>query len=289
MRGTRAAIAAVGCGVLVGIPALAGAQQQQDPTTGEITAVDNGAAHAFKANGTDASTLTIATGGTVTFDYPAGTSRHNVDFTDAKPSSCTQTAPPSAANVPPLPPTVQGPGWAGTCTFSTAGTYAFRCDLHLNMKGTVVVRDPVVETPTPTPTPSPAAGATPAPTPTAAPVAARRPQSTLTRAVDLSRPQTGSRVRGRVDVQAGPSRLEVTLRALRARLSGGHSGKLVRVGRWRQAAANAGSVAFSVRLSARARRAQHRRHRLRVAVTVTLRPPGGQTLTRTVHVVTLRG
>ena len=52
---------------------------------------------------------------------------------------------------PPLPQSVQPPGWAGYCTFNTPGTYSFFCGAHGDMTGTVVVGS---GNPTPTPTPT---------------------------------------------------------------------------------------------------------------------------------------
>jgi plastocyanin len=280
IRGTLAALA---CGALIGIPALARAQAQ-DPLTGEVTAQDVAGSHRFSVNATDASMLTVATGATVTFDYPSGSSFHNVDFDSAQPASCRQTAPTASGAVPPLPADPAGPGWSGTCTFTAPGTYAFHCDLHLNMTGTIVVRNQPAQTATPTPTPSP--GATPTPTPTAAPLPGQ-PQSTLKGAVKLAGRQKGTRVRGSVRVAAAPARLEVVLRVPRSQLSGGHSRRLVRAGRSVRTATRAGSLAFSVPLTAKARAALRKRHRLSLTVTVALTPPGGPELTRSLH-TTLR-
>jgi hypothetical protein len=150
------------------------------------------------------------------------------------------------------------------------------------MTGTIVVRDQAAATPTPTPTLG--ATPTPTPTPTATPVAAQ-PQSTLK--VRLAHRQKGTRVRGSANVQAALSRLEVALWVRRSKLSGGHSRKLVRVGRSVRTVTTAGSIAFSVPLTARARAALRKRHRLPVIVTVSLTPPGSPKITRSVH-TTLR-
>lgn len=272
MRGTRAALAAVVCGALAGIPALAAAQQQ-DPASGSVVAQDvQPSSGRWVINGdATATTVTIAAGGTVTFSYPSGTSHHDVSFTDAQPASCTGL--PSGN-----PFLTGGPGWSGSCRFDHAGTYSFVCVVHpYAMTGTVVVKDQPAATPTPTP------GATPTPTPTpiATPVATP-PPATLRGAVALARRQTGTRVRGSVKVETARSRLEVVLRA---RLSGR---RLVRVGRWRKTA-NAGRVAFSVPLTARARAALRRHHRLALTVTVALTPPGSPEVTRTLHTTVHRG
>src|ERR1700750_1558971 len=147
-RWQRAALVAVASAALIGIPALARAQQGP-PATAAFTAVGpRSPSHAWQAGGPSGSSVPVAAGGTVTFAYPSGTSVHNVHFDDAsaKPSSCTQTAGMDYGSVPPLPAAVQGPGWAGSCRFDTPGTYTFHCDAHANMTGTIVVQAP---TPTP--------------------------------------------------------------------------------------------------------------------------------------------
>jgi plastocyanin len=123
---------------------------------GSFTAVD----FAFRANGTTATTLTIAPGETVSFSYPEGNSTHNVDFTGDRKPDCTGLPP------FPYPPRLWTPA---SCRFDQPGTYPFVCDLHAEMTGTVVVAVPT-PSPTPTPTPTPTAdpiapGATPTPTP----------------------------------------------------------------------------------------------------------------------------
>lgn len=283
-RGTRAALVALACGALAGIPALARAQQQ-DPLSGTVTAKDVGTMGdgRFSVNDTNSTTLTVATGATVTFAYPDGASFHNVHFDSAQPASCRQD---SGANLGPVPPLPAGPaphGWSGSCTFSAAGSYPFKCDLHADMTGTIVVRDPAAATATPspgaTPTPTPGGNPYPTPTPTADP-----PQSTLRGAVRLAARQKGTRVRGSVQVKAARSRLEV---AVSARLPG-HS-RATRVGRWRKTVSRAGRAAFVVPLSAKARSALRKRHRLRLTVAVALTPPGGHKLTRTLHTTLRRG
>jgi len=106
----------------------------------------------------------------VNFSFPTGngTTSHNVTFPDSasQPASCVQTAAPTVPfpspilPAPPLPAGAEPPGWAGSCTFNTAGTYSFVCGVHPDMTGTVTVKAPAVPTPTPTATASPAATAT---------------------------------------------------------------------------------------------------------------------------------
>jgi plastocyanin len=260
----RGALFAVACGVLVGIPALARAQDP--PTTGSFTAVDVGVSGHWDANGdSDSSSLTVADHGTVTFSYPVGATLHNVTFTSAAKPTCT--------GVPGNDPSTWGPGWSGTCTFDQPGTYSFRCAVHPTMTGSVTVADPAA-TPTPppgaspTPTPTPVYGATPTPSPTAT------QQKTLK--VTLAARQAGRHVRGSVQVQRAHTRLDVSAWA---KLT---SRKAVRIGRWLKRSAPAGRVTFSVPLIAKARHTLTRRHRLAVTVRIALTPPGGRTLNRAV-------
>lgn len=92
-------------------------------------------------------TVTIAPGGTVSFSYPTGGSSHNVVFGNGdtgasgpQPTSCVQTAGVAITAAPPLPGFAEPAGWAGSCTFNTAGTYTFYCQVHTSMQGTVIVQ-----------------------------------------------------------------------------------------------------------------------------------------------------
>jgi PKD repeat protein len=97
-----------------------------------------------------ATTVTIAPGGRVDFNYPTGdgANQHNVVFGDAddptaslpQPTGCTQlTGIVVLPTAPPLPQIALGPPWSGFCTFNTAGVYKFYCNVHPNMRGQVVV------------------------------------------------------------------------------------------------------------------------------------------------------
>jgi plastocyanin len=124
------------------LPSLGSAQG----TTATFNAVDSQpffGQHFFYVAGTTDSTAQIAVGGTVTFSYLTGTSSHNVVFTGPQPTSCTQTATAPGYRIgptPPLPAVAEPPGWSGTCTFDTAGTYPFDSAADgPAMSGTVIV------------------------------------------------------------------------------------------------------------------------------------------------------
>lgn len=264
-RGMRAALVAVACGALVGIPALAHAQQ--GPATGSFTAEDVGTTSGrWDANGDPGtSSLTIGSGGTVTFSYPSGMSHHSVSFTSA--------AKPTCSGVPQIAdyPAGWAPGWTASCHFDQPGTYTFMCPIHTTMTGTVTVAAAPTPTPTygasPTPTPSPPPyGASPTPTPT--------PQASLK--LTLPARQKGRHVRGSVQVQSARTRLDVSAWA---KLTGRKS---VRVAHWLKRSAPAGRVSFSLPLIAKARHTLTLRHKLAVTVRVALTPPGGHTLHRAV-------
>jgi plastocyanin len=238
------------------VPALAYATAAP---SGSFTAVD----YAWRANGTDATSLTVAPGESVSFGYPSGSNFHNLHFTDAQPTSCTGTS------LNPRPK-----GWSGECTFADTGTYPFVCDVHAGMTGRVVVAVPEpTATATPAPT-DPGGGTAPAltPTPSATPV-----QTALK--VKLTAKQRGKRVRGSVGVERAGSRLEVTLTARVGKRN-------ARVGRWIKTRTTPGAVRFSVPLAAKALRG---RRSLPVTVGVTLTPPGGSKLTRTLKATVTPG
>jgi PKD repeat protein len=149
MAGALAALFVAGLpGVASGKPADAAHRKAvAPPLTASVITYDFGFRDSTKTEDDPTGTsVEIAPGGTVSFSYPTGGNSHNVVFGDgdtdtpgAQPSSCTQTAGAVILAAPPLPSFPLPPGWAGTCTFNTAGTYPFYCKAHLSMKGTVVV------------------------------------------------------------------------------------------------------------------------------------------------------
>ena len=106
------------------------------PPAPTINAFDFG----FDNPATHANSVTIAAGESVVFAYPSGGNGHNVDFSDAQPSACTQTAGTNSGAVPPLPALPGGPGWIGMCRFDVPGTYTFTCDAHAFETGTIIVQ-----------------------------------------------------------------------------------------------------------------------------------------------------
>jgi len=254
---TRELVIAAACGIAVGVPGLASARQD----TPEVHPAGIDPDYSWST-----SDIAITAGQTVSFDN-ATAGFHDVKFNQGAP----------ACSGLPATPKKQ---WTGaSCRFDNAGEYRFICETHPTlMIGYVHVA--AAPTPTPTATATPGASATPTPAPEAEPGPER--QITLAGAVAIPRSQTGTRVRGSVQVKLPGSRLDVSLWAPRKALSGGKSGALVRIGRQTRASAPAGKLNFAVGTDAKARSALRRHRRLSVTVSIALTPPGGHKLTRSV-------
>jgi plastocyanin len=99
-----------------------------------------------------------------------------VRWTNTDPATHTVTSNTSVFNS-----TVAANGGTFAFQFGSAGTFAYHCDLHPSMTGTVVVRAAATPAPTPVPTPIPTAVPTSVPTvaPTARPTAAPTAQPTV--------------------------------------------------------------------------------------------------------------
>jgi hypothetical protein len=170
--------------------------------------------------------------------------------------------------------------WSGSCTFAQPGTYAFVCYVHpTEMKGTITV---AVGGPPPGGSP-PGPGETSPPS--VPPGSGGEPESPLSgpasSALRLAPRQHGTSVRGSIALSpAGAGgRLEVTLSAPRASLSGaGHAGS-ARVGEFLRAKVGAGRVPFAVPLDRAARRALRKSTRLSLALRVVVTPPRGNAVT----------
>ena len=273
------------------VPGLAAGSSP--PNNASFTAVD----YAWQAAG-GGNKVVIAQGGTVSFAYPSGSSAHNADFASgAAPSVCMQTSGTSGGAVPPLPHQPTPPAWAGTCTFNTAGTYTFHCDAHPGMTGTIVVEAPggttgttgttttgttVTTGPTsPEPTVPITTGTTPAPPTTGGAAAASN--------IFLAHAQHGRTVNGSlyVTMHGAGGQLRVALFA-RGRSLGGRQHGPVRVADLVRYLRTAGSLRFSVRLSATAWRALQRRHHLKLTVKIAIQPPRGAVLSRQLTVLLSR-
>jgi plastocyanin len=234
------------------------------------------------------SSTTVAAGGTVTFSYPSGFSSHNVSFETLQPTTCTQTAGTNVGSVPPLPASPQSAGWSGTCRFDTPGAYAFVCDLHGGMRGTVDVVDPTGTTTTPsTGTTTTLPGGTgPADTTPTDPAPGGSPPALPS--FGVARRQRGAVVRGSVTTPAGPSRIVVTAFASRRSLAGGAASR-VRIGSLSKRSTGTGRTAFAVKLRAAARRALRQRGRLAVSLRIVVTPPSGPAAVKNARVALRSG
>jgi plastocyanin len=237
-----------------------------------FTAVD----FAWQANGGPGSQVTIQPGQTVSFAYPSGASMHNADFgSSPAPSVCTQTAGASSGSVPPLPNQPTSPGWSGTCTFNTPGTYNFHCDLHSFMTGTIVVQGPGT-TSTTSPPPTTPTSTTPS-----------NPSPATQFRASVHRRQRGTALVGSVAIPAtyAGGSLEVDVSASAGSLGLRRHGA-VRIGRLVRRALAAGTHRFSVSLS-HVKPALRRHHSLPLTVNVLLRAAGRPTRSSKLRVLLL--
>jgi plastocyanin len=100
------------------------------PTGPTLTAHDSGPNYWWQdasSSSTTDNSVTVKAGDRVTFNYPSGSSVHNVTFpTGPAPTTCVKTAGPGADDGrPPLPDNLSPPGWEGYCQFDAVGTYSF--------------------------------------------------------------------------------------------------------------------------------------------------------------------
>ncbi len=197
----------------------------------------------------------VGTGGSVTFKNSTSI-QHGIEWTGTPPGT------PSCSGVP---VGTWGTNWTGTCTFTQAGTYSFRCPVHpAEMTGTITVSSSGTVTTGPPPPAEPPESA---------------PGGPPARSLGLARSQRGA-VRGSIVVsQAGAgARLEVDLLAGQAALSGAGRGGGHRVGRLVRSALQPGRVSFTVPISGLGRRALRRHGRLPLTVEVIVAPRHGAAL-----------
>jgi hypothetical protein len=236
------------------------------------------------SNPTPASKVTIAAGGEVKFADNASTAAAVVWMGSA----------PACSGVPASAMTK----WEGTCKFEQPGTYKFESSTLFNggpslnyTKYEIVVEGAATGT-TPTTTTTTTTPTTTTTTTTTSPTTPSEPSHSSpleggSRALKLAGSQRGSTVHGSIEVsQAGSGgRLEVGLFAAGASLAkAGHHAQ-VRVGRLVRSSLEAGSVSFSVPLSAKGKAALRRHQRLALTVKITLTPLHGAAVTVTRVVV----
>jgi hypothetical protein len=228
--------------------------------------------------------LTIAQGGTISFEDGDSKAPTDVLWKGAAPS-CTP-------EVPSTPKT----SWSSTCTFANAGEYSFESQELFNADGfnytqyKVIVEKsggtgttpttPTTATPTTTTPPTPMMPGEPS-------QGSGSPLEGGSKALKLAGSQHGSAVHGSIRVsQAGAGgRLQVSLFAAGASLAKARHSPQVRVGRLVRSALKAGSVSFSVSLSAKGKAALRRHRRLALMVKVTLTPQHGAAVTVTRKIV----
>jgi hypothetical protein len=221
--------------------------------------------------------FTVAQGGTISFEDNDSKAPTDVLWKGAAPS-CTP-------EVPSTPKT----SWSSTCTFANAGEYSFESQELFNADGfnytqyKVIVEKSVGTGTTPTMTTTPTTPVMPG-EPTQG---SGSPLEGGSKALKLASSQRGSTVHGSIKVsQAGAgARLEVSLLAARASLAkAGHSPQ-ARVGRLVRSSLQAGSVSFSVPLSAKGKAALRRHRRLALTVKIKLTPQHGAAVTFTRNIV----
>jgi plastocyanin len=257
--GYLALAAVLGVGVAV-LPALAASE-----TTPAVEAVNHPATlYTEEKHSWSPPQTTVIAGGAVTFSNPS-TIPHGVEWVGgpAKPG-CTSGVPVGTTEA------ASGTKWSGTCTFAQAGTYTFYCTVHhAEMTGTIVVNaDETTTTTTTTPT-------------TTTPTTESPSGSPLARPPLLRAKQGGGIVKGSLDIsQAGAgSRLEIGVFAQSASLVAAKRPTRTRVGHFVRGSVPAGVLPFSVKLTAKARKAVKRHRRLLLSVSIKLTTPNGKTVT----------
>jgi hypothetical protein len=287
------ALAALAGSTLAVLPALAAGPSEAKLEVNE-NCVENDwpcwAAPGSGSNPEPASRVTIAAGGEVIFTDSTAT-KANIAWIG--------TAPACAPSVPVSPTSPQAP-WEGKCKFEQPGTYKFESSTLFNggpslnytkyeivVEGGATGTSPTTTTKTPTTAPT-----TPTTATTTSPATPGEPSSGSpleggSRALEIAGSQRGSTVRGSIDLSqdGAGGRLEVGLFASAASLAETVHSRPVRVGRLVRSSLKAGSVSFSVPLSAKCKASLRRHRRLAVTVKIALVPPRGAAVTLTRVVV----
>jgi plastocyanin len=281
-------------GLIATLPTLTAAATPTPPMTGSFTVSD----FAFTAAG-GGNTVTIAPGGTVSFSYPSGASEHNVDFGSGRqPTSCAAGGQSQSAPIPSVP---TAPGWSGTCTFNTPGTYSFHCDRHTFMTGTIIVGSQATNTSTgsggsttstdtmtmPMNMPMPTTSTVQPTTSTAQPTTGTSRPALLSpiagsarNAIKVSGPSGGRKVDGSINVSRAGQGGHAIIAVISSSSALGRGGRKqpTTIGRLRLSDLRAGTVRFSVALKTPARRALTTHKQLAISVQVTVTAPGAQTV-----------
>ncbi|HEV3321655.1 MAG TPA: hypothetical protein VG147_05620 [Solirubrobacteraceae bacterium] len=269
--------ALIGAAVTV-LPALAAAPFEAKLEVNENCEVSNWPCWTTEGSASIAKptkSMTIASGGSVTFIDHATTAATVVWMGSA----------PACSGVPASAMT----DWEGKCKFEQPGTYKFESSTLWPeyTKYEIVVEGAATGTTPTTPTTTTPTTTTPTTPTTPSEPGHGSPLEGGSKALKLAGSQRGSTVRGAIKVsQAGTGgRLEVGLFAAGASLAkAGQSGQ-VRVGRLVRSSLTAGSVSFSVPLSAKGKAALRRHRRLALTVKITLTPAHGAAVTITRSVI----
>jgi plastocyanin len=279
--------ALVGAAVAV-LPALAAAPSETKLEVNENCVENNWPCWAAAGSGSKpapASKITIAAGGEVTFTDNT-TTKANIAWMGAAPT-CSSSVPVSPAS----PQTT----WEGKCKFEQPGTYKFESSTLFNggpslnyTKYEIVVEGATTgTTPTTTTTTTTTATTTTPTTPNEPSPGYGSPVEGGPRALKLAAGQHGSTLHGSIKVSQADSggRLEVALFAAGASLAKTEHAAQVRIGRLVRSSLKAGSVSFSVPLSAKGKASLRRHRRLTLTVKITLTPLRGAAVTTTRSVV----
>jgi plastocyanin len=242
------------------LPAIA--SSETSPTVEAVNVPANG--YSEETHSWSPSQVTVMASGVVTFRNSTEVP-HGVEWRSAIKPSCEE----GPGKVPVgTTEAASGTKWSGTCTFTQPGAYTFWCTVHhAKMAGTITVNANGTTTTTTTPTTT---------TITTTPTTPVEPPSgsPLVRSPTLRSSQRGGSLKGSLDIsKAGAGdRLEIDVFARSASLAKVKHSTRVRVGRLVRSSVSAGKVSFVVKLSAKARSALKRHHRLALTVKITLTP-----------------
>jgi plastocyanin len=268
-----AAAAAMGAAVVV-LPAIASSE-----TAPTVEAYNSGIySHRWKPEA-----VTVGERATVNVANPSKEVPHGVEWKSGPETpSCSKTVPVGTS------PANAGKEWSGSCTFNKQGTYVFWCTVHGEEMKEIVTVQPATTTGTTGTTAT--TGTTPGGTTGTSPgggggggtntspigLLPAAPLALTASEVRIRQTQRGHVVHGAVNVPAAGAggSLEVVALAKRAALASARSA-LARVGRTVRSSVAPGSVSFALGVSARARRALARAHRLALVLRITLTPPTG--------------